>query len=51
MNNFEENKKIAFFVVNLVSKMYHLDDGVLIEFESADRFPNPEVTAMVTSSR
>ena len=28
--------------------MYCLDDGVLIEFEHASAFPNPEVTAMVT---
>lgn len=48
MDNFIENKKIALFVVNLVSKMYHLDDAVLVEFHPASRFPNPEVTAMVT---
>ena len=48
MNNFEENKKIALFVVNFVSKMYHLDDAVLVEFHPASKFPNPEVTAMVT---
>ncbi len=48
MDNFIENKKIALFVVNLVSKMYHLDDAVLVEFHSSSRFPNPEVTAMVT---
>lgn len=47
-DNFIENKKIALFVVNLVSKMYHLDDAVLVEFHPASRFPNPEVTAMVT---
>lgn len=34
--------------MNLVSKMYHLDDAVLVEFHPASRFPNPEVTAMVT---
>ena len=48
MDNFIENKKIALFVVNLVSKMYRLDDAVLVEFHPASRFPNPEVTAMVT---
>ena len=48
MDNFIENKKIALFVVNLVSKMYHLDDTVLVEFHPASRFPNSEVTAMVT---
>ena len=48
-NNFEENKKIALYVVNFVSVMYHLGDGVLVEFHPASRFPNPEVTAMVTS--
>ena len=48
MDNFIENKKIALFVVNLVSKIYHLDDAVLVEFHLASRFPNPEVTAMVT---
>ena len=48
MDNFLENKKIALFVVNLVSKMYQLDDAVLVEFHPASRFPNPEVTAMVT---
>lgn len=32
----------AVFVVNLVSKMYHLDDAVLVEFHPASRFPNPE---------
>jgi hypothetical protein len=48
-NNFEENKKIALYVVNFVSAMYHLGDGVLVEFHPASRFPNPEVTAMVTS--
>ena len=48
MNNFEENKKIALFVVNFVSKMYHLDDAVLVEFHPASAFPNPEVTAMVS---
>lgn len=48
MDNFIENKKTALFVVNLVSKMYHLDDAVLVEFHPASRFPNPEVTAMVT---
>lgn len=48
MDNFIENKKIALFVVNLVSKIYHLDDAVLVEFHPASRFPNPEVTAMVT---
>ena len=48
MDNFIENKKIDLFVVNLVSKMYHLDDAVLVEFHPASRFPNPEVTAMVT---
>ena len=48
MDNFIENKKIALFVVNLVSKMYHLDDAVLVEFRPASIFPNPEVTAMVT---
>ena len=47
MDNFIE-KKIALFVENLVSKMYHLDDAVLVEFHSASRFPNSEVTAMVT---
>ena len=31
MNNFEENKKIALFVVNFISKMYHLDDAVLVD--------------------
>ena len=30
MDNFIENKKIVLFVVNLVSKMYHLDDAVLV---------------------
>ena len=48
MNNLEENKKIAFFVVNFVSKMYRLGDGVLVEFHPASVFPNPEVTAMVS---
>mgnify|MGYP003398199019 FL=1 len=48
-NNFEENKKNALYVVNFVSAMYHLGDGVLVEFHPASRFPNPEVTAMVTS--
>jgi len=48
MDNFLDNKKIALFVVNLVSKMYQLDDAVLVEFHPASRFPNPEVTAMVT---
>ena len=48
MDNFIENKKIALFVVNLVSKMYHLDDAVLVEFHPASRFPNPEVSPMVT---
>ena len=41
MNNFEENKKIGMFIVNLVSKMYHLGDGVLVEFHPASVFPNP----------
>ena len=36
---------IALFVVNLVSKMYHLDDAVLVEFHHASRFSNPEVTS------
>ena len=36
---------IALFVVNLVSKMYHLDDAVLVEFHPASRFSNPEVTS------
>ena len=48
MDNFIENKKIALFVVNLVSKMYHLDDVVLVEFHPASRFPNSEVSPMVT---
>ena len=48
MNNFEENKKIGMFIVNLVSKMYHVGDGVLVEFHSASEFPFPEVTAMVS---
>ena len=48
MNNFEENKKIGMFIVNLVSKMYHLGDGVLVEFHPASEFPFPEVTAMVS---
>ena len=48
MNNLEENKQIAFFVVNFVSKMYHLDDGVLVEFHPASEFPNPKVTVSVT---
>ena len=48
MDNFIGNKKIALFVVNLVSKMFHLDDAVLVDFHPASRFPNPEVTAMVT---
>ena len=47
MDNFIENKKIALFVGNLVSKMYQLDDAVLVEFHPASRFLNPEVTAMV----
>ena len=33
------------FVMNLVSKMYHLDDAVLVEFHPASRFSNPEVTS------
>lgn len=49
MDNFIENKKIALFVVNLVSKMYHLDDALLVEFYTTSRFSNPEVTAMVNS--
>ena len=49
MDNFIENKKIALFVVNLVSKMYHLDDVLLVEFHTTSRFSNPEVTAMVNS--
>ena len=48
MDNFLENKKIALFVVNLVSKMYQLDDAVLVEFHPASRFLNPEVTASVS---
>ena len=34
--------------MNLVSKMSHLDDAVLVEFHPAFRLPNPEVTSMVT---
>jgi len=30
MDNFIENKKIALFVVSLVSKMYHLDDADVV---------------------
>lgn len=40
-NNLEENKKIALYVVNFVSVMYHLGDGVLVEFHPASRFLNP----------
>ena len=34
--------------MNLVSKMYQLDDAVLVELHPASRFPNSEVTTMVT---
>ena len=47
MDNFLDNKKIALFVVNLVSKMYQLDDAVLVEFHPASRFPNPKVIKKV----
>ena len=48
MDNLKDNKEIALSVVNLVSKLYRLGDGVLVEFEPASRFPNPEVTSMVS---
>ena len=48
MNNFEENKNICLFIVNLVSKLYHLGDEVLVEFYPASEFPFPEVTAMAS---
>ena len=34
--------------MNLVFKMSHLDDALLVEFHPAFRLPNPEVTAMIT---
>lgn len=33
MNNFESNKKIAVLIVDLVSKIYKLGDGLLVKFE------------------
>ena len=48
MDNLKDNKEIAVFVVDLVSKLYKLGDGVLVEFKPASAFPNPEVTASVS---
>ncbi len=48
MDNIESNKRIAILIVELVSKMYKLGDGVLVEFEPSSKFPNKEVTAKTT---
>lgn len=48
MSNFERNKKIAILIVDLVSRMYKLGDGVLVEFEPSSKFPNADVTAMTS---
>lgn len=49
MNNiFEENKRTAYFTVNLVSKLYHLDDAVIVKFKDSSFFPNRNVTEMST---
>lgn len=49
MSNFENNKKIAILIVDLVSRMYKLGDGVLVEFEASSKFPNVDVTARTTN--
>ncbi len=48
MSNFESNKKITILIVDLVSRMYKLGDGVLVEFESSSKFPNAVITAMTS---
>lgn len=45
MSNFESNKKIAILIVELISKMYKLGVGVLVEFEPSSKFPHTDVTA------
>lgn len=49
MSKLESNKKIAILIVDLVSRMYKLGDGVLVEFEPSSKFPNADVTARTTN--
>lgn len=49
MDNLENNKRITKEVVAIVSAIYNLADGVLVEFASGDKFPNKEVTAFTTA--
>lgn len=41
-------QKIAILIVELVSNIYKLVDGVLFDFKQSSKFPNNEVTAKTT---